>query len=46
MVDGDIVADLSGLTDNDSHTMIDEDAFADGGAGVDFDPCQKPCELG
>jgi hypothetical protein len=46
LVDGDIVADLSGLTDNDSHTMIDEDAFADGGAGVDFDPCQKPGDLG
>ena len=33
----DVVADSGGLTDNDTGAMVDEEIFADGGAGMDVD---------
>ena len=37
MVDGAVVPDLTGLTEHDAHAVIDEQASADGGTGVDLD---------
>ena len=37
VVDGAVVSDLTGLTEHDAHAVIDEQASADGGTGVDLD---------
>ena len=38
LVEMTIVADLRRLADDDAHAVIDEQPFADLGAGVDLDP--------
>ena len=38
MIEGHIVADDGGFADHDAQTMIDEEVFADNGAGVDLNP--------
>ena len=35
----------SGLPNDHSHAVVDEDALADTGARVDFDTCQPPSQL-
>ena len=45
LVDEYVVADLGGLADHHSRSVIDEEAAADGGAGVDFDLRQEPAHL-
>ena len=37
VVDGAVVADLSGLAEHDAHAVVDEQTLADGGTGVDLD---------
>ena len=37
VVDGAVVPDLTGLTEHDAHAVINEQASADGGTGVDLD---------
>ena len=37
VVDGAVVPDLTGLAEHDAHAVIDEQASADGGTGVDLD---------
>lgn len=41
LVKGDVIADLGGLADDDTHPMIDEDAPADACAGMDLDAGQN-----
>lgn len=36
-----IISDFGSLADHDAHPMIDEDALADGRAGMDFYPGKK-----
>jgi hypothetical protein len=40
------VADLGRLADHHAHAVIDEEAPADRGAGVDLDACEEARELG
>ena len=40
-----VVADFGGLADHHAHAVIDEEAAADGGAGVDFDAGEKAADL-
>src|SRR6185295_735577 len=44
--EGDVIAYFAGLTDHRSHSVVDEKAFADGGAGMDFDSGQESGNLG
>ena len=37
VVDGAVVPDLAGLAEHDAHAVINEQASADGGTGVDLD---------
>ena len=39
------VADLCRFTDHHTHAMVDEDAMADTGAGVDFNSCEGTTDL-
>ena len=41
VVDGAVVPDLTGLTEHDAHAVINEQASADGGTGVDLDAGQE-----
>ena len=40
LIQGAVVADLGGFADHDTHSVIDKETFADGGARVDLDPGQ------
>ena len=40
-----VVALLGRFTDDDAHAMVDEDATADSGAGVNFNAGQVACQL-
>src|SRR4051812_6266899 len=42
LVHGDIVPDRGGLTNDDTHTVIDEDALTDPGTGVNLDAGDEP----
>ena len=46
VVDHHVVADLRGLPDDHAHAVVDEEAPADGGPGVDLDPGQEAPGLG
>ena len=46
VVDEAVIADLSGLADDDAHTVVDDQAAADLGAGMDFDPGPEAAPLG
>ena len=46
LVHGDVVADRSGLTDDDAHTMVDEDSLTNSGSRVNLDPGDRPIQLG
>jgi hypothetical protein len=37
LVQGDVAADLGGLSEHDAHTVVDEEAVADLRRGVDLD---------
>ena len=37
VVDGAVVPDLTGLAEHDAHAVINEQASADGGTGMDLD---------
>ena len=43
---GGTVADLGGLPDHHTHAVVDEDAPANDGAGMDLDAGDKPADLG
>ena len=45
VVDGAVIPDLTGLAEHDAHAMVDEDATADSGAGVDFNAGQKAARV-
>src|SRR5262245_21504658 len=45
LVHGHVVADGGSLTDDDAHAMVDEDPFADSGAGMNLDAGDEPAEL-
>ena len=45
LIDQHVVADLCSLADDDARAVVDEEAAADGGAGVDLDPGQEAAEL-
>ena len=45
LVEQHIVADFSGFADHHAHAVVDEEAPADGGAGVDLDARQKAADL-
>ena len=45
VIHGDVVADFGSFSDNDAGSVVNEKAFADFGAGVDFNAGQKPCNL-
>src|SRR6185295_15314572 len=40
-----VLADLGRLPDHDAHAVVDEEARADGRAGVDLDACEEPGDL-
>lgn len=46
VVEGAIVANFSSFTDDQAHAVVDEEVFADLGAGVDFNAGQKTAKLG
>src|SRR5579862_339955 len=46
LVEQDIISDLGGLADYDSGAVIDEEASADGGAGMDLDSGEEAAGLG
>ena len=41
-----VVPDLGGLADDQAHAVVDDQALADGGAGVDLDPGAAAAPLG
>jgi len=41
----DMVAEHRGLADHDAHAVVDEQAFADGGAGMDLDAGEQAGQL-
>ena len=41
-----VVTDDTRLADDDSHAMVDEEALADGRAGMDLDPGHQPRQVG
>src|ERR1043165_2204865 len=45
LVEHDVVADFGSFTDDHAHTVIDEEAAADDGAGMDFDAGEKAREV-
>jgi len=45
LVEEDVVAEFGGFADDDAHAVVDEEAAADGGAGVDFDASEHAGEL-
>ena len=45
LVEQHVVADFGGLADHDAGAVIDEEAAADGGAGVDFDLGEEAADL-
>src|SRR6185437_6530193 len=45
LIKGHLVADLGRLADHHPHAMVDEEAAADGGAGMDLDAGQDPAEM-
>ncbi len=45
LIQRDVVADDGGLADHNAHPMVDEEAQADGGSGVDLDSGQPACDL-
>ena len=45
LIQGAVVPDLGGLTDDHAHTVVDEQALTDGGAGVDLNTRLVPCPL-
>ena len=42
VIDGAVVADLGGLTENDAHAVVDEQLVADLGAGMNLNAGQVP----
>ena len=46
MVDQAVVPDLGGLADDDAHAVVDDQALADGGAGVDLNARAPAAGLG
>ena len=46
VVDQAVVPDLGGLADDDAHAVVDDQALADGGAGVNFDSGAPAAGLG
>ena len=46
VVDEAVVPHLGGLADDDAHTVVDDQALADGGAGMDLDARAVPGDLG
>lgn len=46
MIHRDVIADFGCFADDDAGSVVNEKAFADFGAGVDFNTGQKPCNLG
>src|SRR5882724_2113376 len=45
LVEQHVVADFRGGANDHAHAVIDEESAPDGGAGVDFDACQKAGNL-
>ena len=46
LVEQTVVSDLRSLADDNAHAVVDHQAVADGGAGVDFDAGPEPAPLG
>ena len=46
MIDQAVIPDLGGLTDDDAHAVVNDQAAADGGAGVNLDPGAAAAALG
>src|SRR5215217_1585175 len=46
LVHRDVITDRGGLTNDDAHTMVDEDTLADSGSGVNLDPGDRSIQLG
>ena len=46
MVEQAVVPDLGGLADDDAHAVVDDQAAANLGAGVDLNPRPEPAPLG
>ena len=46
MIDEAVVSDLGGLADDETHAVVDDQALADSGAGVDLDPGAAAAGLG
>ena len=45
VVDGAVVANLRRFANHDAHAVVDEQAAADAGAGMDFDAGEAPAPL-
>src|SRR5580693_4054683 len=45
LIHEDVVADFTGFADDDAHAVVDEEAAAYGGSGVNFDACQGTRKL-
>ena len=45
VIERDVVADLRGLADHHAHAVVDEEAAADAGAGMDLDAGQEAAEM-
>ena len=46
MVDQAVIPDFGGLADDDAHAVVNDQAAADGGPGVDLDPGAAAAALG
>src|SRR5215469_8412155 len=46
LVEENVVADFGGLSNDDAHTVIDEEAAADRSARMDLDTCKEAADLG
>ncbi|MPN59802.1 hypothetical protein SDC9_207524 [bioreactor metagenome] len=45
LIDGHIVSDFCGFSDDDRHAVIDKAPPPDGSAGMDLNACEKSCQL-
>ena len=45
-IDQYVIAYFRGLTNNDTHAMIDDDPATNSCSGMDFDASEKPADMG
>jgi hypothetical protein len=45
LINGDVITDFSGFTNNDAHAVVDKEAATDLRPGVNFDPGQPATEV-